>query len=54
MACTALFGTFCEWVEMPNGIGAQIMGHKPSARPEKHHRRRPLNLLRKWDDQIEG
>ena len=48
------FGTLCEWVEMPAGISAQIMGHKPSALAEKHYRRRPLDLLRMWHDKIEG
>ncbi len=48
------FGTLCEWVEMPSGISAQIMGHKPSALAEKHYRRRPLDLLRMWHDKIEG
>jgi integrase len=48
------FGTLCEWVEMPSGISAQIMGHKPSALAEKHYRRRPLDLLRKWHDKIEA
>ena len=48
------FGTLCEWVEMPSGISAQIMGHKPSALVEKHYRRRPLDLLRKWHDLIEA
>ncbi len=48
------FGTLCEWVEMPSGISAQIMGHKPSALAEKHYRRRPLDLLRKWHDMIES
>jgi len=47
------FSTLCEWVEMPSGISAQIMGHKPSALAEKRYRRRPLDLLRKWHDQIE-
>jgi integrase len=47
------FGTLCEWVEVPSGISAQIMGHKPSALAEKHYRRRPLDLLRKWHDDIE-
>lgn len=47
------FGTLCEWVEMPSGISAQIMGHKPSAIAEKHYRRRPLDLLRNWHDKIE-
>lgn len=48
------FGTLCEWVEMPSGISAQLMGHKPSALAEKHYRRRPLDLLRKWHDTIEA
>jgi integrase len=48
------FGTLCEWVEMPSGISAQIMGHKPSALAEKHYRRRPIDLLRKWHDHIEA
>ena len=47
------FGTLCEWVEMPSGVSAQIMGHKPSALAEKHYRRRPLDLLRMWHDKIE-
>lgn len=48
------FGTLCEWVEVPTGISAQIMGHKPSATAEKHYRRRPLDLLRNWHTKIEG
>ena len=48
------FGTLCEWVEVPTGISAQIMGHKPSATAEKHYRRRPLDLLRSWHTKIEG
>ncbi|MBP0629991.1 integrase family protein [Cupriavidus sp. AcVe19-1a] len=48
------FGTLCEWVEMPAGISAQIMGHKPSALAEKHYRRRPLDLLRAWHIKIEA
>jgi integrase len=48
------FGTLCEWVEMPSGISAQIMGHKPSALAEKHYRRRPLDLLRKWHAKVEA
>lgn len=47
------FGTLAEWVEVPTGIVAQIMGHKPSALAEKHYRRRPLDLLRKWHEKIE-
>ena len=48
------FGSLCEWVEMPSGIAAQIMGHKPSALAEKHYRVRPLDLLRMWHDKIEA
>tara|TARA_R110001583_G_scaffold31978_1_gene108981 strand:+ start:48912 stop:50324 length:1413 start_codon:yes stop_codon:yes gene_type:complete len=47
------FGTLAEWVECPAGVSAQIMGHKPSATAEKHYRRRPLDLLRKWHTAIE-
>jgi integrase len=48
------FGTLSEWVEMPTGVVAQIMGHKPSATAEKHYRRRPLDLLRQWHTKLEG
>ncbi len=48
------FGTLAEWVEVPAGISAQLMGHKPSALAEKHYRRRPLDLLRKWHTKIEA
>ncbi len=48
------FGTLNEWPEMPSGITAQIMGHKPSALVEKHYIRRPLDLLRKWHDKSEA
>ncbi|SFT45149.1 tyrosine-type recombinase/integrase [Paraburkholderia aspalathi] len=48
------FGTLAEWVEVPVGIVAQIMGHAPSALAEKHYRRRPLDLLRMWHDRIEA
>ncbi|CAM2180434.1 CP4-6 prophage; putative phage integrase [Paraburkholderia sacchari] len=48
------FGTLAEWVEVPVGVVAQIQGHKPSAIAEKHYRRRPLDLLRKWHDNIEA
>lgn len=48
------FGSLSEWVEVPAGIVAQIMGHKPSATAEKHYRVRPLDLLRMWHSKIEG
>ena len=48
------FGTLAEWVEVPSGIVAQIMGHKPSATAERHYRVRPLDLLRLWHVRIEA
>jgi integrase len=48
------FGTLAEWVEVPAGVVAQIMGHKPSAIAEKHYRRRSLDLLRMWHVKIEA
>jgi integrase len=47
------FKTLSEWVEVPIGVTAQIMGHKASALAEKHYTRRPLDLLRRWHDAIE-
>lgn len=47
------FGSLAEWVELPTGIVAQIMGHKPSATAEKHYRVRPLDLLRQWHARLE-
>jgi len=48
------FGSLSEWCEVPVGVVAQIMGHKPSATAEKHYRERPLDLLRMWHSKIEG
>lgn len=48
------FGSLAEWADMPVGVVAQIMGHKPSATAEKHYRVRPLDLLRKWHTELEG
>ncbi len=48
------FGSLAEWVEVPAGITAQIMGHKPRATAEKHYRVRPVDLLRLWHTKIEG
>lgn len=47
------FGTLSEWVEVPVGIVAQIMGHKPSAIAEKHYIQRELDLLHMWHVKIE-
>lgn len=43
-----------EWVEVPAGIVAQIMGHKPSAITEKHYIQRELDLLHLWHVKIEA
>lgn len=48
------FKSLTEWVEVPTGIVAQIMGHKPSATAEKHYTVRPLDLLRMWHTRIEA
>lgn len=48
------FGSLSEWCEVPVGVVAQIMGHKPSATAEKHYRERPLDLLRMWHTRIES
>lgn len=48
------FGTLAEWVEVPAGIVAQIMGHKPSAIAEKHYIQRELDLLALWHARIES
>jgi integrase len=47
------FSTLAEWVEVPAGIVAQIMGHKPSAIAEKHYIQRELDLLHLWHVRIE-
>ncbi len=47
------FKSLSEWVEMPVGIVAQIMGHKPSATAEKHYTVRPVDLLAKWHTKFE-
>lgn len=48
------FSTLSEWVEVPAGIVAQIMGHKPSAIAEKHYIQRELDLLHLWHVKIEA
>lgn len=48
------FKSLSEWVEVPAGVVAQIMGHKPSALVEKHYTVRPLDLLRVWHTRIES
>ncbi len=48
------FKSLSEWQEIPAGIVAQIMGHKPSATAEKHYTVRPLDLLRLHHQKIEA
>lgn len=48
------FATLSEWVEVPAGVVAQIMGHKPSAIAEKHYVQRELDLLALWHNRIEA
>ncbi len=48
------FASLAEWVEMPRGIVAQIMGHAPSATAEKHYIDRPLELLAVWHSKYES
>lgn len=48
------FKSISEWVEMPVGVVAQIMGHKPSATAEKHYTNRPLDLLAIWHGKYEA
>ncbi len=48
------FASLSDWIEeMPAGIVAQIMGHKPSATAERHYKRRPLDLLALWHGKLE-
>lgn len=47
------FKTLAEWMDMSNGVVAQIMGHKPSATAEKHYTVRPIDMLRERHTTIE-
>ncbi len=48
------FKSLTEWLEIPAGVVAQIMGHKPSATAEKHYTVRPIDLLRIHHEKIEA
>jgi integrase len=48
------FASLAEWVEMPRGVVAQIMGHAPNATAEKHYINRPLELLAVWHRKYEA
>ena len=47
------FKSLTEWIEIPAGVVAQLMGHKPSATAEKHYTVRPLELLALHHNKIE-
>jgi integrase len=47
------FKSLTEWLDIPAGVVAQLMGHKPSATAEKHYTVRPLDLLRVHHERIE-
>lgn len=48
------FKTLSEWLELPAGVVAQIMGHEPSAIAEKHYTNRPVDMLRMYHERIEA
>ncbi len=48
------FKSLTEWLEIPAGVVAHLMGHKPSATAEKHYTVRPLDLLRVHHEKIEA
>ena len=47
------FASLAEWVEIPVGVVAQIMGHAPNATADKHYIDRPLELLAVWHGKYE-
>jgi integrase len=48
------FASLAEWVEMPQGVVAQIMGHAPNATAERHYINRPIELLALWHGKYEA
>jgi integrase len=48
------FKSLTEWLDVPAGVVAQLMGHKPSATAERHYTVRPLDLLRVHHERIEA
>jgi integrase len=48
------FASLAEWLEMPRGVVAQLMGHTPTATAEKHYINRPLELLAVWHNKYEA
>lgn len=48
------FKSLTEWLEIPAGVVAQLMGHKPTATAERHYTVRPLDILRLHQTRIEA
>lgn len=48
------FKSLSEWLDIPAGVVAQLMGHKPSATAERHYTVRPIDLLRVHHERIEA
>lgn len=48
------FESLTEWLDIPAGVVAQLMGHKPSATAERHYTVRPLDLLRMHHEKVEA
>ena len=48
------FASFCESIEVPDGISRDIQLHAPQGVREKAYIRRPIDLLRKWHIKIEA
>ena len=48
------FKSLTEWLDIPAGVVAQLMGHKPSATAERHYTVRPLDLLRVHHERVES
>ncbi|NRT55893.1 integrase [Leptothrix sp. C29] len=48
------FKSLSEWQDIPAGVVAQLMGHKPSATAERHYTVRPLDLLRVHHERLEA
>lgn len=47
------FITLTQWQEIPVGVVAQLVGHKPSATAEKNYTRRTVDYLRPQHEKIE-
>ena len=48
------YASLSEEAELPAGIAAQCMGHKPSATAEKFYKVRSVDTLQKWVSQYEA